>query len=193
MSSAAIVRGGEQEPLPDVGHPAGPIAVDVGHAFAAFEPVDDPLHLQELFAPSTGRLGRPDDIVGTGPQLDPELPHVDVRCRVGDQADVAALVVIDVRPENIDGLDPVADQLLVLVELSGETGDVPDGVLIEVVLELLFEAGQVVVGDAQVEWRYSPAEASDVESTGLVRVSSGSRPWHRTSAGRRFWVACDRL
>ncbi len=67
------------------------------------------------------------------------------------EPDVPAGVVVDVDQRGVDRVDPLLDHVGLLVQLRLEAGDVPDRVLVEVGLELLLEAGQVVVGEPLVQ------------------------------------------
>ena len=55
-----------------------------------------------------------------------------------------------------------------LVELSGKPGDVPDRVLIQVVLELLFEAGEIVGGYPLVELAVLAGRAHGIVKLGRL-------------------------
>ena len=129
------------------------------------------LDLQEFLFRVLLALASTDDIVGAGPQFAAKLPHIGVWSVVGNEADVPAVVVVDVHQRAVDGLYPVSNELLLLVELGGEAGDVPNGVLIEVVLELLLESGQVVLGHALVELAVlRPGLDGHVELRGFLRI-----------------------
>ena len=140
-------------------------------------------HLKELLFRVLVAVAGPDDVVGARPEIGPELPHVGVGGRLGDEADVAALVVVDVHQRVVDGLDAVADELLVLVELGGEAGDVPDGVLVEVVLELLSRSGG---GRPRPPAGAAPGTRRRLRATRRIRPSpagtgDGSPPWPRSA------------
>ena len=90
---------------------------------------------------------------------------------LGDQTDVSALVVVDVLEGLVDRLDPVFDIPFVAVQLGREPRDVSDGVLIEVVLELPFEAGEVVLGHPPVQLPVIAARFDRVvDIGGLLRI-----------------------
>ena len=91
-------------------------------------------------------------IVGARAQVAAEVTDVRDQSRLGVQPDVATRVVVDVGERRVDGRHTVLDQLQLLVEFGMERGDIPDGVGVQLVLEVLLEPGQIVGGHPPVQF-----------------------------------------
>ena len=96
----------------------------------------------------------------------------------------------------VDGLDTVADELFLFVELRGKAGDVPDRVLVQVVLELSFEAGEVVFDTRR--WKSAVFRCGLEELASSSAVSCGylcgsslivGRSGRRCQPGWHTWLA----
>src|SRR5690606_28403613 len=112
--------------------------------FASAEALDDRLHLQELLLRVLLVLGSGDYALGARAQAREELAHVRVLSGLGEQADVAVRVVVDLLQRGVNRVDALSNLLPLAMQLRLEVRDLADRVLVQQVLEALLEARQVV-------------------------------------------------
>src|SRR5690606_25499788 len=112
--------------------------------FASAEALDDRLHLQELLLRVLLVLGSGDYALGARAQAREELAHVRVLSGLGEQADVAVRVVVDLLQRGVNRVDALSNLLPLAMQLRLEVRDLADRVLVQQVLEALLEAREVV-------------------------------------------------
>ena len=106
-------------------------------------------------------------VVGAGPQVGAEVPDLDVRGLLRFEPDVPARVVVHVEQGAVDRVDPLPDQVGLPDQLGLELGDLADRVLVQVRLELVLEAGQVVVREPLVQLTVAVAASTALSSSAV--------------------------
>src|SRR5205823_9992305 len=126
-------------PVTDVGDLGRPALIELARAFAAAEPFDDALDLEELFFRITFRVTARQRPFRARAQIAQKIADLRVGTRNGFQLDVAPGIVVDAMQGAVDGFDALANRLALAVELRLKVGDLADGVFVEQPLELSLE------------------------------------------------------